>query len=169
MTLTPFRTLLFLAAVGAAIPGQATGTEAPNRPEASGKVSASERYVVRKLAREFRESVPYVIEFASGTATLDDAARTRLEAQARWMKRNPDTHFAVTGHAPSPEGDGIDPDLGLARAKAAVAYLVGSGVPLARLDARAGGGAVEDDRTETDVVDVVKMKPVRVEVAGSGF
>lgn len=85
------------------------------------------------LQDRFRAEAPTVVTFPFDSAALDARARGALDAQASWMRQFPEVRFGVVGHAdevgPSPYNEA----LGLARARAVVAYLDMRGVSRSRL------------------------------------
>ena len=85
------------------------------------------------LDRRFEAEVPTAINFPFDSAILTPQARTRLDAQAAFMRAFPEVRFSVFGHTDLVGSDAYNQGLGLRRAQAAVAYLGSRGVSLARL------------------------------------
>ena len=73
------------------------------------------------------------VYFGTDEHLLDDAARSTLAAQARWMLANPAVRASIEGHADERGTREYNTALGERRANAARDYLVTQGVPAARL------------------------------------
>jgi peptidoglycan-associated lipoprotein len=95
------------------------------------------------LSARFRAEVPAVVTFAFNSAELDAEARAALALQAAWIRQFPEVRFAVTGHADLVGPESYNRALGLARARAAVAFLVSQGVDATRLEALTSEGETE--------------------------
>ena len=123
------------------------------------------RPTLEQTAQRFLRDAPHVVHFDAGSAQLDAEAQRVLDAQARWIRSNPDAKVSVTGHADDFTDPSDNEALSLARAHAVVIYLVEAGVHRTRLlsfrGARVeaeGTQAIEDGgmarRAETRVVQV---------------
>jgi peptidoglycan-associated lipoprotein len=122
------------------------------------------------LSNRFAETVPTTINFAFDSAELDAQARAALDLQANFINQFPEVRFAVYGHTDLVGSDSYNYQLGLRRARAAVAYLVSRGVSQSRLEALVSQGetmplivtqAAErtNRRTVTDVTGFVDTHP----------
>lgn len=83
---------------------------------------------------EFASSVPDVVTFDFDSASLDRAARQALDAQAVWLRDNPNVRVRVGGHTDLVGGEAYNDRLGLLRARAAARYLLRKGVARGRID-----------------------------------
>ena len=92
------------------------------------------------LSQRFAETVPTTINFAFDSAELDGQARAILDQQANFIRQFPEVRFAVFGHTDLVGSNGYNYQLGLRRARAAVAYLVSRGVSGNRLEALVSEG-----------------------------
>lgn len=104
----------------------------------TGQVSA-----IESLSARFRAEVPDTVTFAFDDAALDAEARRVLSLQAAFIRAFPEVRFAVTGHADRVGSGGYNYDLGLRRARAAVAFLASQGVSPERLEALVSEGETE--------------------------
>lgn len=122
------------------------------------------------LSRRFAAEVPTTITFAFDSDALDAEARRVLALQAAWIRTFPEVRFAVYGHADLVGSGAYNYDLGLRRARAAVAFLVAQGVDAGRLEALVSEGETEplvasagperqNRRTVTDVTGFVGSHP----------
>jgi peptidoglycan-associated lipoprotein len=73
------------------------------------------------------------VYFGTDEFALDDAARTTLAAQARWLIANPNVRASIEGHADERGTREYNMALGERRASAARDFLLAQGVPAARL------------------------------------
>lgn len=87
------------------------------------------------LGARFAAEVPTTLNFAFGSAALDAPARAALDQQADFMRSFPEARFSVYGHTDKVGSNASNERLGLARARAAVAYLAARGVSPHRLAA----------------------------------
>lgn len=87
------------------------------------------------LGSRFASEVPSTINFAFDSDVLDATARAALDLQANFMRRFPEVRFSVYGHADEVGSPAYNKDLGLRRARAAVAFIGARGVSLNRLEA----------------------------------
>lgn len=92
---------------------------------------------------QFAAAAPDTVLFAFNSATLDPAARRALDAQARWLRDNPDIRMSVEGHTDLVGGERYNDRLGLRRAQSVAAYLAARGVDPSRLDAVESKGESE--------------------------
>lgn len=92
------------------------------------------------LANRFANEVPSTITFAFNSSELSESARATLRHQAKWIRQFPEVRFRVYGHTDLVGSNAYNQALGLRRAKAAVAYLIGQGIGGARLEAVASFG-----------------------------
>lgn len=104
------------------------------------QVQAGERSARASLSARFAAEVPTTVNFAFNSAALDAEALRILSAQAAFIRAFPEVRFAVYGHADQVGSDGYNYRLGLARAQAAVAFLVSQGVDRSRLEALVSEG-----------------------------
>ena len=122
------------------------------------------------LARRFDSEVSATINFAFNSSALDSAAQATLRQQASWIKQFPEVRFKVFGHTDLVGSAAYNKRLGLARANAAVNYLVGQGISRSRLEAVASFGETrpiintagqsrENRRTVTEVSGFVRNHP----------
>lgn len=81
----------------------------------------------------FQQSVGDRVLFLVDQATLTDAGRTTLDAQATWLLTNTDFQAVIEGHADEQGTREYNLALGARRANAAQEYLVSKGVSAARL------------------------------------
>lgn len=132
----------------------------------SGKIEASQA-----LAARFAREVPSTITFAFNRSDLTEAAKATLRNQAIWIRQFPEVRFRVYGHTDLVGSDAYNKALGLRRAKAAVAYLIGQGIGGARLEAVASFGKTQpvvqtsgpeerNRRTVTEVSGFVDSHPM---------
>jgi outer membrane protein OmpA-like peptidoglycan-associated protein len=99
--------------------------------------------LIQEMQDKFRREVPDTINFAFDSAALDAEARSILTRQAAWLKANPDVRLRVYGHTDLVGSERYNDSLGLLRARAAVRFLVASGVARNRLDAVVSRGERE--------------------------
>ena len=99
--------------------------------------------MLSSLSAEFRREVPHVINFDFDSSILDDEAKRRLDSQAEWIGNNPGVRFAVTGHTDRVGNVAYNEALGLARAQAAVDYMVMRGVSETQLVAMISEGETD--------------------------
>ena len=130
--------------------------------------------MLSSLSAEFRREVPHVINFDFDSSILDDEAKRRLDSQAEWIGNNPGVRFAVTGHTDRVGNVAYNEALGLARAQAAVDYMVMRGVSETQLVAMISEGETDpviktedreraNRRVETDVLELIREEdPVRL-------
>ncbi len=81
------------------------------------------------------------IMFLGGTAVLDATDKAQLAQVAQFLVANPTVKATLTGHTDMGRTESERQALGLARAKAAAAYLVAGGVPAARITTLSRGGS----------------------------
>jgi len=123
------------------------------------------------LGRRFANEVPTTINFAFNSSQLSDAARATLREQAKWIRQFPEVRFRVYGHTDLVGSEAYNKALGLRRANAAVAFLVGQGIGSARLEAvvsfgktrpviQTPGPEERNRRTVTEVVGFVQDNPM---------
>ena len=98
---------------------------------------------IRALNDAFRAAAQDTVTFEFNSASLDAEARRALNGQADWLKDNAHVRMTVVGHTDLVGSDAYNDQLGLRRAKAVVAYLVGRGVAGDRLDAVESRGESE--------------------------
>jgi peptidoglycan-associated lipoprotein len=122
------------------------------------------------LSNRFAETVPTTINFEFNSAELDAAARSALDQQADFIRQFPEVRFAVYGHTDLVGSNGYNYQLGLRRARAAVAYLESRGISSGRLEALVSQGETQpliatqqperaNRRTVTDVTGFVGTNP----------
>nr|WP_051150394.1 OmpA family protein [Rubellimicrobium thermophilum] len=106
-------------------------------------IQSGQRAHAISLGQRFAAEVPTTINFAFDSAVLDAEARRVLDAQAAWIRQFPEVRFAVYGHTDAVGSEAYNHDLGLRRARAAVAYLVSRGVDASRLQALVSQGETQ--------------------------
>lgn len=106
-------------------------------------LQSGQRDYAISLGQRFAAEVPTTINFAFDSAALDAEARRVLDAQAAWIRQFPEVRFAVYGHTDAVGSAGYNHDLGLRRARAAVAYLISRGVDGSRLQALVSQGETQ--------------------------
>lgn len=123
------------------------------------------------LGHRFASEVLTTINFAFNSSQLTDAARATLREQAKWIRQFPEVRFRVYGHTDLVGSEAYNKALGLRRANAAVAFLVGQGIGSARLEAvvsfgktrpviQTPGPEERNRRTVTEVVGFVQDNPM---------
>jgi len=95
------------------------------------------------LGKKFEKDVPVMINFAFNSARLDGDAKAVLAKQASWIKQFPEIKFRVYGHTDLVGSAAYNKHLGLRRANAAVAYLIGQGIDADRLEAVSSFGETQ--------------------------
>lgn len=134
-------------------------------------VQSGERGFAQSLSARFAEAVPTTVNFAFNSAALDPAARQALAAQAAFIRQFPEVRFSVTGHTDLVGSERYNYALGLARARAAVSFLVSQGVEASRLEALvsqgetmpvvpSGGPERQNRRAVTTVTGFVQDNPL---------
>jgi len=83
---------------------------------------------------EFASQVPEVVTFAFDSAGLDRSAREALNAQADWLRDNPNVRIRIAGHTDLVGGETYNDRLGMLRARAAARYLLRRGIARGRID-----------------------------------
>jgi outer membrane protein OmpA-like peptidoglycan-associated protein len=111
------------------------------------RVGSGQADHVINLNQRFSAEVQPTINFAFNSAALDQQARQVLRRQATWINQFPEVRFKVYGHTDLVGSRAYNRQLGLRRARAAVAYLVSQGVDRARLDAVVSQGETGSCRT----------------------
>lgn len=122
------------------------------------------------LGNRFAQEVPTTITFAFNSAALTDEARSVLNRQANFIRQFPEVRFRVYGHTDLVGSNAYNKDLGMRRARAAVAYLSAQGIGTARLEAVVSHGKTQpviatpgpeqaNRRTVTEVTGFVKGNP----------
>lgn len=135
------------------------------------QVMNGERSYVLDLSNRFAAEVPSMVTFAFNSAVLDARARAVLRAQASWIRQFPEVRFRVYGHTDAVGSPAYNKDLGLRRARAAVAYLASQGISTARLEAVVSFGETQplivtqgrerrNRRTVTEVSGFVGSHPI---------
>ena len=79
------------------------------------------------------------VYFGTDEYSLDEASRTTLAAQARWLLANPNVRASIEGHADERGTREYNQALGERRANATRDFLVSQGVPAARLQVTSWG------------------------------
>ncbi|CTQ33847.1 OmpA family protein [Jannaschia rubra] len=98
-------------------------------------VMTGEAPALAHMGSRFAAQVPTTINFAFNSAALDATARAVLDQQAAFIRSFPEVRFSVYGHTDKVGSNAYNKQLGLARARAAVAYLASRGVSTSRLQA----------------------------------
>lgn len=96
--------------------------------------------------------------FGPNSVRLNKRGRIQLAESARWLKQNADVSITVEGHTDAAGPDEYNMMLGERRAKAVRDYLVGRGVPRARIEIISYG----EDRPAYDGDDVRNRRVVLV-------
>lgn len=139
LALTACSTTAFNSELGAEVDEGSFGNPTMNNALLmTGQLEASQA-----LAMRFANEVPSTITFAFNSAELSESARATLRGQAKWIRQFPEVRFRVYGHTDLVGSNAYNKALGLRRAKAAVAYLVGQGIGGARLEAVASFGKTQ--------------------------
>ncbi|WP_252737489.1 OmpA family protein [Citreicella sp. C3M06] len=123
------------------------------------------------LGRRFAQDVPSTVNFAFNSAVLDAGAMNTLREQARWIRQFPEVRFRVYGHTDLVGSNAYNKRLGMARARAVVAYLASQGISTARLEAVVSFGETQpliatpgqerrNRRTVTEVSGFVQDNPM---------
>ncbi|SHJ13718.1 OmpA family protein [Wenxinia saemankumensis] len=87
------------------------------------------------LGQRFAAEIDSTVTFDFNSAALGPEAQAVLSRQADWIRQFPELRFSVYGHTDGVGSNGYNYNLGLRRANAVVAYLVGRGVDRGRLEA----------------------------------
>jgi peptidoglycan-associated lipoprotein len=122
------------------------------------------------LGNRFAQEVATTITFAFNSAQLTDEARAILNQQANFIRQFPEVRFRIYGHTDLVGSNAYNKDLGMRRARAAVAYLSSQGIGTARLEAVVSHGKTQpvistpgpeqaNRRTVTEVTGFVKGNP----------
>jgi len=99
-------------------------TNAPAKGFADVKAGSEEDFILNVGRRTY---------FKSGSAEIDDVARTTLDKQAEWLKRYTTWKVKLQGFADDPGGAKANKALSAKRAEAVRLYLVSRGVEAARM------------------------------------
>lgn len=135
------------------------------------QVMTGERGYVLDLSNRFANEVPTTVNFAFNSDVLDATARDTLRLQAAWIRQFPEVRFKVYGHTDAVGSSSYNKNLGLRRARAAVAFLSSQGISLNRLEAVVSFGEAQplivtqgrerrNRRTVTDVSGFVRSHPI---------
>ncbi|MEM7543927.1 MAG: OmpA family protein [Pseudomonadota bacterium] len=89
---------------------------------------------LREVRAQFAADTPDRVTFAFDRSSLDAAARRTLDAQAKWLRENPNVRVRIAGHTDLVGGESYNDRLGLRRARAAARYLLRRGVARGRID-----------------------------------
>ncbi|MBI1170464.1 OmpA family protein [bacterium] len=87
------------------------------------------------LGHRFASDVDTTVNFEFNSSQLSADAMATLSRQASWIKRFPEVKFSVYGYTDRVGTEAYNKGLGLRRAKAVVAYLIGQGISGSRLQA----------------------------------
>lgn len=123
------------------------------------------------LNQRFSAAVQETITFAFNSAELDAAAQAALREQAAFIREFPEVQFTVYGHTDLVGSRAYNHRLGLARAQAAVNFIVAQGVDRSRLRAMVSLGETQpvipteleerrNRRTVTEVSGFVQTHPL---------
>lgn len=123
------------------------------------------------LNERFSTVVDPTITFAFNSAHLDAAAQATLMRQAAFIRHFPEVQFTVYGHTDLVGSAAYNYRLGLARARAAVNFIVAQGVDRSRLHAVVSRGETQpvvptqmeerlNRRTVTEVSGFVQTHPL---------
>jgi outer membrane protein OmpA-like peptidoglycan-associated protein len=133
-------------------------------------IQSGQKPFVMQLGARFAAEVNDTVNFAFGSAVLDDAARATLREQADWIRQFPEVRFRVYGHTDLVGSDAYNYQLGLRRAKAVVHYFETLGISRTRVEALASFGStrpviqtpdpeLRNRRTVTEVSGFVERHP----------
>lgn len=89
---------------------------------------------LREVKAQFAADVPDRVNFAFDRSGLNREARRNLDAQAKWLRENPNVRVRIGGHTDLVGGESYNDRLGLRRARAAARYLLRRGVARGRID-----------------------------------
>ena len=156
----------FFREAGAAVDNGGFGNATMNNVLAQ---SADAGYRI-SLNNRFVADIQSTINFAFNSKALDAEAQATLRQQADWINQFPEVHFKVYGHTDLVGSNASNRRLGLARAQAAVAFLVSQGVSRSRLEAVVSFGETQplvvtenqerrNRRTVTEVAGFVQNNP----------
>jgi peptidoglycan-associated lipoprotein len=113
---------------------------APPAPTAEAPTLTEEQLFAKKTLEQLNAEKPLSdVFFDLDQSTIRDDARGALQQNATWLKRWAGTQIVVEGHADSRGSAEYNLALGSRRADAVKAYLVGLGVPAARITASSKG------------------------------
>ena len=135
------------------------------------QVMTGERAYVHDLSNRFANEVLSTVNFAFNSATLDAGARDTLREQAAWIRQFPEVRFRVYGHADAVGSNSYNKRIGMARARAVVAFLTSQGISRSRLEAVVSFGESQplivtqgrerrNRRTVTEVTGFVQSHPI---------
>lgn len=133
-------------------------------------IMTGEKQYTYDLAQRFASEVLTTVNFAFNSSQLDAGARDTLREQARWIRQFPEVRFKVFGHTDAVGSSGYNKSLGMARARAVVAFLASQGVSTSRLEAVVSYGETQplivtegrerrNRRTVTEVAGFVNNHP----------
>jgi outer membrane protein OmpA-like peptidoglycan-associated protein len=134
-------------------------------------VMSGQRDYVLHLGERFAREVPTTVTFAFDSAVLDAEAQAILRRQADWIRQFPEVRFRVYGHTDLVGSAAYNQALGMRRAQAVVAFLVGQGISRSRLEAVVSYGKTrpviptpgperQNRRTVTEVSGFVQSHPL---------
>lgn len=98
-------------------------------------VATGQLEYAQALQARFESEVPDTVLFEFDQTSLTPQARRILDRQANWMRQFPELGFSVYGHADAVGPSAYNRQLGRARARAVLDYLVSRGVERRRLEA----------------------------------
>jgi peptidoglycan-associated lipoprotein len=156
----------FTSEAGALVGGGDFGNSTMNNTQV---MNGEQSYVVN-LNNKFAQDVTTTVTFAFNSAALDADAQAVLSRQASWIRQFPEVRFRVYGHTDLVGSAASNKSLGLRRANAVVAYLVGQGISRSRLEAVVSFGETQplivtqgrerrNRRTVTEVRGLVGSNP----------
>ena len=133
-------------------------------------ILTGERQYSFDLAQRFASEVLTTVNFAFNSSQLDSGAQDALRQQATWIRQFPEVRFRVYGHTDAVGSNAYNKRLGLARARAVVAFLTTQGINRSRLEAVASFGETQplivtegrerrNRRTVTEVSGFVRSHP----------
>ncbi len=135
------------------------------------QIMSGERSYVYDLSNRFASEVLTTVNFAFNSSALDAGARDTLREQASWIRQFPEVRFRVYGHTDAVGSNSYNKRLGMARARAVVAFLATQGISTSRLEAVVSYGETQplivtqgrerrNRRTVTEVTGFVKSHPI---------
>ena len=115
-----------------------TAREQIVQAQALGRIRRDQRGVLAQTSRPVNE-VPSSVHFALDSALLDGPTITALNQAADFLTAHSEQVLDISGHTCPLGTDDYNDRLGLRRAEAVAAYLMGRGIPAARLHAVTAG------------------------------
>jgi peptidoglycan-associated lipoprotein len=105
----------------------------PQVPIQKPRLSEEEVFMTKSLEEINREKPLALIHFDYDEFSIREDAKSTLSSNAAWLKRWPSAKILVEGHCDERGTEDYNLALGEKRAQAAFDYLVGLGIPAARM------------------------------------